>query len=98
MTGSGPQWDAIMLHSKDGVATALRPLKAGETIRLRAGDDTRTVKVADDIPLCHKLAVQALKHGDDILKYGEIIGRANTDIAPGAWVHVHNLKSCRARG
>lgn len=95
---SGPQWDAIMLHADDGVATALRPLAAGETARLRIGDELRQLPVTQDIPLCHKLAVKALANGEDILKYGEVIGRAVAPIAAGAWVHVHNLKSSRASG
>lgn len=98
MTAPGPQWDAIKLHPSDSVATVLRPLKAGETARLRAGDTVETVTAAEDIPLCHKLAVGNMKKGDNILKYGEVIGRAEADIAAGAWVHVHNLKSSRARG
>lgn len=98
MSETGTQWDAIMLHSDDGVATALRPLKAGETIRLRRGEQVEQLRAAEDIPLCHKLAVKDHAAGDTVLKYGEAIGRASADIAVGHWVHVHNLKSARGGG
>ena len=47
----------------------------------------------NDIPIGHKYALSDVKKGDFIIKYGEIIGRATTDIKKGEWVHTHNLKS-----
>ena len=47
----------------------------------------------DAIPAGHKYARQAIKTGEYIIKYGEIIGRATQDIAEGEWVHTHNVKS-----
>lgn len=46
-----------------------------------------------DIPAGHKLAVRDISRGEKIIKYGEIIGVATTDIKRGEWVHVHNVKS-----
>jgi altronate dehydratase small subunit len=40
----------------------------------------------------------AIGKGDDVVKYGEIIGRATADIAKGEHVHVHNIESLRGRG
>jgi altronate dehydratase small subunit len=39
-----------------------------------------------------------MQHGDSIIKYGEVIGVATREIAPGQHVHVHNLESRRGRG
>ena len=50
-------------------------------------DGTKTV------PAGHKYARQAIKAGEYVIKYGEIIGRATRDIAEGEWVHTHNVKS-----
>ena len=36
--------------------------------------------------------------GDNVLKYGEVIGKASRAISPGDWVHIHNVESARARG
>ncbi len=48
-----------------------------------------------DIPIGHKVALKPLSAGDTVIKYGEDIGRMVGDAAPGAHVHVHNLKTKR---
>ncbi len=73
----------------DNVAVALHPISAGELVRLE-GDELRVV---DDIKPGHKVALRALHAGEDVIKYGAPIGHALTDIAHGAWVHSHNLKT-----
>ena len=51
-----------------------------------------------DIPKFHKMAVAHIKKGEYCYKYGEVIGEALEDLAPGDYVHVHNLASTRGRG
>lgn len=34
----------------------------------------------------------------EVIKYGEIIGKASVEIRKGQHVHVHNLESLRGRG
>jgi (2R)-sulfolactate sulfo-lyase subunit alpha len=46
-------------------------------------------------PIGHKIALKDMKKGDTIVKYGEDIGRAITDIGKGEHVHVHNIKTKR---
>ncbi len=46
-----------------------------------------------DIPAGHKYALKDIKKGETVIKYGQIIGRATTDINTGEWVHTHNVKS-----
>lgn len=87
--------DALLLHPDDDVATALRPLAPGETCRVRCGSEIREVRVLETIGLCHKLAMRALPAGSLIHKHGEVVGEARQVIAPGAHVHVHNLRSRR---
>lgn len=41
----------------------------------------------------HKVAVRAIAAGEPVLKYGAPIGYATRDIAPGAYVHIHNMRS-----
>jgi altronate hydrolase len=43
------------------------------------------------IPFGHKLAVREISAGDPVRKFGQIIGVATQPIAPGEWVHSHNL-------
>jgi hypothetical protein len=88
-----PAMDAIRLSPDDNVATVLRAVKRGE--RLVIGNTI--IEALENVPLCHKIALVALKPGDRILKYGETIGEATAAVRPGAHVHIHNLKSLRAR-
>ena len=46
-----------------------------------------------DIPAGHKFALKDIKKGETVIKYGQIIGRASSDIKAGEWVHTHNVKS-----
>jgi altronate dehydratase small subunit len=95
---AAPTWDAIVLDDADGVATALRPLKAGQTIQVRYPGRIAELTPSEAIPLCHKVAVADLEPGEPLRKYGEVIGEASAPILRGAWVHVHNLRSLRGRG
>jgi altronate dehydratase small subunit len=92
-----PRYDALVLDARDNVATALRPLEAGSTARIGGAGGERTLSVAEAIPLCHKLALAELSAGEQVLKYGEPIGRARERIASGTCVHVHNMTSDRAK-
>ena len=47
----------------------------------------------DKIPAGHKYALRPIACGEYVIKYGEIIGRATSDITAGEWVHTHNVKS-----
>ncbi|TMV04222.1 D-galactarate dehydratase [Ruegeria sediminis] len=94
----GPRgFDAIALAEADHVATVLRDIAAGEVLVVGCADGEVWVTATEDIPLGHKVALTAIDAGDPILKYGSAIGSATEAIAPGAHVHVHNLRSDRAR-
>lgn len=86
--------DAIRLAPNDNVATVLRPIAAGENLRIGAGHPMILAKEA--IPLCHKIALAPIDAGEPVLKYGHPIGRATERIDAGRHVHVHNLRSARA--
>jgi altronate hydrolase len=74
---------------RDDVAVALRPLEAGETVETDGG----RIVVRQAVERGHKLALRPITEGAEVLKYGWPIGRASTPIAPGDWVHSHNLKT-----
>ncbi len=48
------------------------------------------VVAAERIPAGHKVAVQPIAAGEPVIRYGQIIGFALADIAPGRHVHVQN--------
>lgn len=88
---------AIVIDPRDSVAVALIELAAGQACTVRVGDDTRTVEILDRIPFGHKFALRRIPKGENVLKYGDVIGEATADIEQGGWVHVHNLASQRGR-
>ena len=80
---------AILLSLGDSVAVAARPIPKGA--RIVVGGNT--LEVLEPIGLGHKVAVVKIATGTPVRKYGQVIGFAKNDIAPGAWVHSHNLKA-----
>lgn len=84
---------AFQIDLTDNVATALVPIAAGAEVTL-LGDTTReTLPAATDIPVGHKIALRDIAGGEDIVKYGVVIGRATADIPAGSWVHLHVMRS-----
>ena len=91
---------ALKVNDLDNVATLFsNEGKAGCTVEIRdkKGAGFELVLV-NDIPYGHKIALGKIVPGTDIIKYGESLGVATKDIAPGEHVHVHNLDSRRGRG
>ncbi len=82
---------AIRLHPSDTVAVALRDIPAGTRLIRDDLHPPEMLQVLDDIPSGHKLALNRVPDGSAVRRYGQVIGVATQDIAPGAWVHTHNL-------
>jgi hypothetical protein len=81
---------AVLVNEKDNVVTLVSDVKKGEDVVYRIGSGTKQVKSSEDIPYGHKVALAKIATGSDIIKYGEAIGRASSNISPGQWVHTHN--------
>lgn len=73
------------INDKDNVAVALEELKKGEIID--------NIKLLDDIPFGHKVLLNDLKSGENIIKYGNPIGHLTIDCKKGEHIHEHNLKT-----
>lgn len=58
-------------------------------------DETIKLEALDPVPLGHKIALDKIKKGDTILKYGHDVGRAVAEIGKGHHVHIHNMKTKR---
>lgn len=84
----------VYMTDKDNVVTMIRQLNAGEAIEV----DGVKIKANQDIPVYHKIAIEEIKTGGTVVKYGESIGTASCDIHIGDWVHTQNLESGRGRG
>ena len=79
----------IHIHPLDNVAVALETIPAGECFTL----DGYTVTTLEEIQRGHKVALTAIAEGEPVIKYGCTIGLAKAPIAPGAWVHTHNVRT-----
>ena len=84
----------VYMTDKDNVVTMIRQLNAGEAIEV----DGVKIKANQAIPVYHKIAIEEIKTGETVVKYGESIGTASCDIHIGDWVHTQNLESGRGRG
>jgi altronate hydrolase len=75
----------IRIHPADDVVIARVQLLGGTRL------EAEGVTVSGLIPPGHKVAVRALRAGQPVRRYNQVIGLAKVDIAPGQHVHTHNL-------
>ena len=70
--------DYIKINPADNVAVALQDLSRGTVVE--------GVTLSMDIPRGHKIVLQDLKAGEDVIKYGFPIGHVTRDVAAGTVV------------
>jgi altronate dehydratase small subunit len=88
---------AIVLHPDDNVATLIDTGQTAKPVQL-TGEAKNKIELRADVPFGHKCAIRAIAKGAEILKYGQVIGRATRDIREGDHVHVQNVEALRGRG
>lgn len=74
----------IRLHADDAVLIARTSLMPG--VEVTAG-----VVTSERIPAGHKVAIRPIAVGEEIRRYGQIIGFATQPIAPGQHIHTQNM-------
>lgn len=84
---------AFRIRKKDNVATALTELEPGQTRLLGERSGEEWIEVKEKIPRGHKLALETIPEGVEIVKYGVPIGVATRKIEQGTWVHLHCMRS-----
>jgi altronate dehydratase small subunit len=89
---------ALVLNKKDNVATTLVNLDKNMKADIIIGDLHIKIKIIENIPMGHKFLIKDIRKGENIIKYGEIIGRSTKSIKVGSHVHIHNVESLRGRG
>ncbi|RED61789.1 UxaA family hydrolase [Cohnella lupini] len=90
--------NAIVMNELDHVATALKDMKVGEEVRFHVGAEVREVRLSEAVAFGHKFAIVSIEAGEEVRKYGEVIGRSTEAIEEGSHVHVHNIEGIRGRG
>ena len=88
----------LILHPDDNVGSVLEDIQKGEEVTYVLDDLRETFTAADDVPFAFKIATAHIATGGNIIKYGELIGRAARNIAKGECVHIHNVEGKRGRG
>lgn len=84
LSGAGGQ--VIKTSPNDNVAIVANPtgLKRGAIV-------LDGVVLEEDIPMGHKVALKSFNEGDEVIRYGQIIGYANRFIEKGSWVNESNI-------
>ena len=87
MTSQTPRGDAatVRLNPTDNVVVAVKAIAPGTPVA------AENIAAADAVPFGHKIATRPIRKGEPVRKYGQVIGVATEDIAPGRHVHVHNV-------
>jgi len=74
----------VRLHDRDNLVVAVDPINPGSVIH--------GVPAQARVPRGHKMAIAPIAQGEPILKFGQIIGFASKPVAPGEWLHEHNVE------
>lgn len=89
---------SIVMSNEDNVATLLKDVEEGEHVFYFFEETKENVITKQNIPFGHKVAIKPIAKGENVMKYGEVIGAATYEIIPGQHVHVHNIEGIRGRG
>jgi altronate hydrolase len=79
----------IRINKLDNVIVALKSYSKGDIIEV----DGKQITIVNDIPQGHKIALEDLTKGANIIKYGNPIGHATQTTITGDHVHIHNTKT-----
>ena len=77
----------LLLRPDDSVGLLTRTVAAGTDVVAGGA----RLRLRDEVPAGHKVALREIPQGEQVRKYGQVIGVATSDIAAGEHVHTHNL-------
>ena len=78
----------LKIHPNDNVLVALQDLPSGATFLIDNGE----VDLPQDVHAKHKFYVHDMKEGDDVIMYGTLVGKAQTNIPKGGLMTTANTK------
>lgn len=90
--------DFLVHEAGDGIGVVtVEGIKASQELTgwVMQEDQTISIKVLNDIPIGHKIALKDFAIGDTVIKYGTDIGKVVAPIKKGEHLHVHNVKTKR---
>ncbi|GAC1416602.1 MAG: galactarate dehydratase [Acidobacteriaceae bacterium] len=77
----------VQVDPRDNVAIVVNEGGLRASTRFPSG-----LVLREDIPEAHKLSLREIPAGDAILRYGSVIGYAESTIAAGCWVHEERMR------
>jgi altronate hydrolase len=78
----------LKVHPNDNVIVALTDIKAGEQLTYQ----NENYIVLDDVQAKHKFLTTDLKAGEEVIMYGVLVGKAQSDLKRGNVITTSNLK------
>jgi altronate dehydratase small subunit len=87
--------NSLVIDAKDTVAVAIEQIAKGTEVSYVINGEVNRLIAKDDIQIYHKIAIKDMTKGEPVVKYGEHIGLAGTDIEVGQHVHTHNVQDHR---
>src|SRR5688572_5258247 len=78
----------LKVHPADNVLVALVNLKRGEVVSY----DGEEYTLLDDVQVKHKFAATFIPVGGEIIMYGVLVGKAQTDLYTGNVLTTGNIK------
>ena len=78
----------LKVNPEDNVLVALTNLSRGEKVSYLGEEYMLT----EDIPAKHKFAQQFMQAGSDVIMYGVLVGKTQTDLERGALLSINNVK------
>lgn len=89
----------VLVHAKgDDVGIAVEEIASGEQVNfvsLDEGGFEGSIEALGSVPIGHKIALNEIPSGANVIEYGRPIGVATSNIKTGELVHVHNISSLR---
>ncbi len=85
--------NALLMDERDNVVTCVAEVAKGNQIVYQKNGEVCTLTAEDDIPYCHKAALEDLPQGAEVRKYGEMIGQTTVSITRGCLVNHENIVS-----
>ena len=85
--------NALLTGLGDNVVTCIADIPKGGTVTYRKGESVCSLTAEEDIPYCHKIALEDIPEGGEVIKYNESLGKTSEAVAKGHWVSHHNLFS-----
>jgi len=78
----------LQIHPSDSILVALKNLQSGETVEYNGHRYT----LKENIPAKHKFYMQDAPAGSEVIMYGVLVGKTETDVSAGSRVSTENLK------